>query len=184
MASINFYRETALPGTPQPYSVYFIAPAARPDYTEVYVTDAAGTANRRIINQVDIQAMIDSAISAAGGVTVVADIAARDALSPATGTYVLVEDASSDGTVSSGGATYYWNGSAWIKSTETESMDLVLSWANLTGKPTSSVADIDDAVTKKHAHANATELDKIGETGGEFTYDGSPVHVDWDSTGW
>lgn len=42
-------------------------------------------------------------------------------------------------------------------------MDLILSWNNINGRPTSAVADIDDAVTKRHTHANKALLDKVGE---------------------
>lgn len=40
-----------------------------------------------------------------------------------------------------------------------------LQWEALGNKPTSTVADIDDTVTKRHAHTNLTTLDKIGENG-------------------
>lgn len=40
-----------------------------------------------------------------------------------------------------------------------------LQWEALGNKPTSAVADIDDAVTKRHSHTNLTTLDKIGENG-------------------
>jgi len=39
-----------------------------------------------------------------------------------------------------------------------------VTWAALDGKPSSSVADIDDAVTKKHAHSNKTLLDSYTQT--------------------
>jgi hypothetical protein len=38
MATYSIYKETALPGTLQPHSIYLIAPAANPDYVEMYVT--------------------------------------------------------------------------------------------------------------------------------------------------
>lgn len=50
-----------------------------------------------------------------------------------------------------------------------------IAWAVITGKPSSSVEDIDDAVTKKHAHANAAQLDKVGEADGVMTYGGSKM---------
>jgi len=40
-----------------------------------------------------------------------------------------------------------------------------LQWEALGNKPTSAVADIDDAVAKRHSHTNLTTLDKIGENG-------------------
>jgi hypothetical protein len=49
-----------------------------------------------------------------------------------------------------------------------------LQWSDILGKPTSSVADIDDAVTKRHTHSNKTQLDLISENGtsGNLEYDG------------
>lgn len=186
MAIFQIYRETALPGSLQPYSIYLVAPASKPDYVEMYVTNAAGTATRRIINDVDIQAMINASVSAANQIQVLADIAARDALTPTGAWYVYVKDATGDATVASGGATYLWDTStsAWVKISEAESLDISLTWSALSGKPTSSVADIDDAVTKRHTHANKTELDKIGENAGQLTYGGTAVSTQWSSTGW
>jgi hypothetical protein len=63
-------------------------------------------------------------------------------------------------------------------------MDLIVNWADIQNKPTSSVADIDDAVTKKHTHTNKTQLDKVGEDGnGYFTYN-SQNYVVVGSTSW
>ena len=50
-----------------------------------------------------------------------------------------------------------------------------VAWAVITGKPNSAVADIDDAVAKRHAHANAAQLDKIGEVDGVMAYDGNKM---------
>lgn len=183
---IKMYRETTLPGTLQPYSIYYIAPTGSPNYVEVYVTDSSGTA-RRIIKQSDIQAMINSTIAAANELTIVANIAARDALSPTKVMYVYVQDATGDATVSSGGATYMYNPatSAWIKVSEAESMDVVLNWSNIVGKPSSSPAQIDAAVAATHTHSNKTQLDKVGEdAGGNFTYNGSIPYTKWESTTW
>jgi len=63
-------------------------------------------------------------------------------------------------------------------------MDVVLTWANLQNKPSSAVGDIDDAVTKRHTHSNKTELDKIGESNGNFTYNGALPKIAWNSTEW
>lgn len=66
----------------------------------------------------------------------VANIAARDAITGAfAGLSAYVADATGDSTVTSGGAFYMHNGTAWIKTSEAESMDLILQWANITGKP-------------------------------------------------
>lgn len=117
----------------------------------------------------------------------VADIAARDALAPTGSWQVFVRDATGDPTVGAGGAMYLWDtaNSAWVKTMESESLDIALTWGALQGKPNSSVANIDDAVAKRHTHANKTELDKIGQNvEGDLTYGGVPVRTQWASTGW
>ena len=188
MTTMKIYRETAMPGTLEAYSIYLIAPSGDPTLLEVVVANAAGDASRHVINKADIQGMIDASMAAAGAnnLIIVADIAARDALTPTTNVQVYVTDATGDGTVASGGATYLYNLTAttWLKISEAESLDVVLSWAGLTGKPTSAVADIDDAVTKRHAHANKTQLDKIDEASGEMTYNGVQVKTTWSATAW
>lgn len=67
---------------------------------------------------------------------VVATIAARDALTPTQeGERAFVRDASGDSTVTGGAAEYIWDGSAWSKIAEAESLDLILDWGNLQNKP-------------------------------------------------
>lgn len=187
MAALNIHRVTALPGTLEANSIYLVAPAAKPDYVEMYVTGNSASAVKRIINEDDILALIADAASAASAIDIVADIAARNALSPLTVTYVFVQDATGDATVASGGATYLYNptASAWVKVSEAESLDIAVTWSALSGKPSSTVADIDDAVTKKHSHANKTQLDKIGQdANGNLTYDGALPHIGLDTAAW
>lgn len=186
---INFYRETALPGVLQPSSIYFIANPATPNYFELYATDAAGTATKRTPTQADIQSLINSSIAASNNLTIVADIAARNALLPLTvSKWVYVIDATGDTTVTSGGATYLYDPSGagtWIKAAEAESLDITLNWSAIVGKPTSTPAAIDAAVAASHTHANMTQLNKIGEdTGGNLLYNGSLPATGWTSTNW
>ena len=63
-------------------------------------------------------------------------------------------------------------------------MDLALTWSSLSDKPSSAVVEIDDALAKKHSHANKTQLDKINEVEGRLTYAGSAVSTDWATIGW
>ena len=55
----------------------------------------------------------------------------------------------------------YVSDSTGTKIAEYESMDVVLQWNDIQGKPTSAVADIDDAVANRHSHANKALLDPI-----------------------
>jgi len=161
MAELKFFKDLSLPGTPAADSVYFIING---NYAETYVTDSAG--NTKMVGNT---AMIN-AIGGGGAsqeVQQAANITARDGLSLTANTLVYVTDASADATVTSGGALYFWDntGSTFIKVAEFESMDIVASWANLTGKPSSTPASIDQAVTDSHTHANKTVLDGITNVG-------------------
>jgi len=188
MSLLKIHKTTALPATLEGHAVYLVAPTAKPNYVEMYVTSADGSTARRIINSDDIQAMIDAAVAGvSSGLQIVADIAARNALSATNGQYVLVLDASADPTVSSGAASYVWRAatSQWIKLTEYESLDLELTWANISGKPTSSPAAIDAAVANSHTHANMTQLAKVGEdANGNFTYGGQYPRARLETAGW
>lgn len=101
-------------------------------------------------------------------------IADRDALTgmiPGDRVYVT------DATVLKGGATYIWMPELrWRKLSEEESMDVVLSWDRLEGKPASAAAEIDLAVAQRHAHANKAELDRLSDDGaGNLLYGGRRI---------
>lgn len=189
MATYNIYKETSLPGSLQPHSIYLVAPPGAPEFVEMYVTGASASTVKRIIDAAHVQSLITAAIGGLGGgdgIEVVADIAARNALAPTKNIQVLVLDASADPTVTAGAATYVYQHATttWHKISEAESIDVALSWAAITGKPTSTPGAIDTAVTNSHSHANKTQLDKVGETGGNFTYNGALPKIEWNSTSW
>ena len=88
------------------------------------------------------------------------------------GQLVWVTDASGDTTVTSGWAVYrkkvgvgidYTTLDGWQKVAEAESLDVVVSWDNIQGKPTSTPAQIDQAVTDDHTHANKAALDELAD---------------------
>lgn len=91
----------------------------------------------------------------------------------AEGQIVMVTDATGDQTVTSGWAIYRRKTGtdalntldSWQKIAEAESIDVVLKWENVVGRPTSTVTDIDDAVAKKHEHANKAVLDELTNSG-------------------
>lgn len=184
MNLVSTNRYTTPPAAWIPRSVNYVA--VSDGIMEVYVADANGVP-RRIFNEDDVITLIDAAIAAAGGVQEVADIAARDALTPEGVVQVYVRDAADDLSVGSGGAFYLYRPSdmTWKKTGEEESLDLVLEWDSISGRPNSSPAAIDNAVGNSHAHSNMTELDKIGEDAdGEPTYSGSRVRHVWGVEAW
>ncbi len=187
MALFRIEKLTALPGELTAHTVYLIAPPSKPDYVEMYVTGSSPSTVKRIINSDDIEALIQSYLTGFNNIQIVADISARNALNPTSPIMVLVLDASADATVASGAATYVYNPgtSSWVKISEWESLDLSLSWEAISGKPTSTPSEIDDAVSKRHQHANMTQLSKIGEDGNGFlTYNSQYPKIAWDVSSW
>ena len=98
----------------------------------------------------------------------------------------LVLDASGDPTVTAGAATYVYDTvtTTWYKVSESESLDVVLDWANFQNKPTSAVADIGDAVAKRHSHANKLVLDDVSDASGALAYKGQPVRAYLEEEAW
>lgn len=187
MPVIKFFRKTALPATPQPNSIYFITPPNKPNYVEIYVVGNTSSAIRRVLNEDDINALIQAQLQSVSEIQIVNNITERNALNPTGTIFVLVLDASDDPTVDSGSASYIYNPStsSWVKIAEYESLDLQLTWNNITGRPSSSPADIDDAVAKRHTHSNLTQLNKISEDANGFlTYNNDYPKTGWDSTSW
>ena len=193
--ALKIYRETSLPGSLEAYAIYMIAPtgAGNEDYVEMYVTDSSGNA-KRIVNRADIDLMISDALSAANELKIVTNITARDAfIVPGTTStnarYAYVIDATDDTTVNSGGATYLYNPTVgatdWIKISEAESLDVTVSWGDISGAPTSTASAIDAAVTASHSHSNKTQLDNIDEDdNGLLTYNGVLPLTGWQTTSW
>lgn len=112
------------------------------------------------------------------------DIAARDKLTGLIpGDRVYVTDATADPTVKNGGAFYIWmpasgdRPASWKKLSEDESVDFILSWDKLEGRPESGTTEIDLAVSQRHAHANKTELDFISDDGADnLLYKGKRIN--------
>jgi len=63
------------------------------------------------------------------------------------------------------GDSYIWDGSSWRILADADWENVNIDWANINGKPTSSVANIDDAVSKRHSHSNKSTLDAITSAG-------------------
>ena len=63
------------------------------------------------------------------------------------------------------GDSYIWGGTGWLLLADADWENINLDWTNIVNKPASSVASIDDAVTKKHAHTNKAVLDAVSSAG-------------------
>lgn len=186
MANFRAEKVLALPGSLTANTIYFVADGVDADLMEVYVSSSDGTSARRVPTMADINTAITDAISAANGIIVVADITARDNLGYALPSkMVLVVDATGDGSVLAGAATYVNDGNNWIKIAEHESLDVTLEWASIQNGPTSSVAAIDQAVTNSHTHANKAVLDNLtysAENG--LLYNTAPVSTLFSTVAW
>ena len=183
---MKVHKVNALPGVLEASTLYLVK-SADATLLDLYVSSSNGLEARHIVSKTEIQSMVNTAVAGASNIFVVADIAARDALAPAVVTQAIVVSAVADPTVKLGAATYVYDpvGDAWQKIAEHESMDMTLSWADIVGRPTSTVAEIDDAVGKRHAHANSATLDKFAQDGnGQVTYDGKNIHVYLSSDQW
>lgn len=185
MSQVNFYKTTSLPGTLVANSFYYVENGT---YAESYVTDDAGQA-RMIGNSVMITAIAQALVNAANSAKLhrVADIPARNAL-PATFTgnlMALVTDASADPTVTAGAALYFYEDATdtWTKVAEYESMDAIINWSDIVGRPSSTPAAIDAAVTNSHTHLNKPTLDQIGSINGRLAFNGQLVQR-WEQTDW
>lgn len=191
MATLNFYKLTAMPGTLVADSLYFISNGS---VAESYLTDSSGAAkslgNTSMISSI-VASQMASTLAGYNSMEIVATIAARNTLaaSLSRNVLVLVSDATGDSTVTAGAALYAFNNSnaSWSKVSEYESLDVTLTWASLQNKPTSTVTQIDTAVSQAHSHSNKAFLDKIGETAGAMTYNGTAVggnSTSWTTLNW
>lgn len=172
-------RVNALPATLSGSTMYVVK-SSEAGLADVYFTNNDGTEARHVIKKSEITDMINTSIGNFTNIQLAADIIARDALSLARNALVLVLDATDDATVSNGAALYLYDvaTTAWHKVSEFESMDVTLTWDAIQGRPTSTVAEIDNAVAKAHVHANKAQLDKIGEDAdGVLQYNGAYIEA-------
>ncbi len=184
MAKLKHFKVTALPGTLSSDAIYFVANGT---YAETYVTDSTGVA-KMVGNSTMINNLIAQQLVNLNTTEIVANITERDTLTNTLNrnTIVYVIDATGDPTVLSGAASYLFNNSdnVWYKIAEYESLDIIIQWNNIQGRPSSTPVQIDTAVTNSHTHSNKAELDKIGEdVDGDITYNGNPV-LKWTQTNW
>ncbi len=185
---VKFFKVATLPTPLEPNSFYYVENGT---YTESYLTNSAGVA-KSVGNSAMINALVSEALANWGGsassLSIVPDIAARDALTKnaTTNLMILVVDASGDITVDSGSALYAYAFTSKVtyKLSEYESMDVVLEWNSIEGRPTSTVAQIDNTVSLAHTHDNKTVLDKLTEVGGVLRYDDKGINPEWTTNNW
>jgi hypothetical protein len=147
-------------------------------FVEIYFSNNEGNELMHVINRTEIISLITSSMNSFSNILVKETIADRDDLVLDAMTLVLVKNASADPTVNSGAAMYMYDAIAanYVKISEYESMDFSLDWNSLLNRPTSSVVNIDDAVSKRHQHTNHTLLDSLSkDAGNNLLIDGNVV---------
>lgn len=185
MAELNIFKEVTLPETLVANSIYLVAPVDGNDLN-IYVTGIDASVVRRTLNKADIAAMIaeadakDTPVATVNQIEFVTDIAARDALAGTTTTnfIVLVQDASGDATVNTGTASYVYvaDNHRFHKIAEYESMDMVVNYANIVGRPAVEAAQIEAAVLAAHSHSNQALLNSLDtDEAGKLTVNGNRV---------
>lgn len=190
---LKFRKVTALPSVYEGSTMYMVADSVNASLFEMYLSSSDGLSVRHLLNKSEIQTMISTSVAGSiagmGTMSVVSNIAARDALAPATTSMALVLDATADTSVAVGAATYVYDAATttWIKVAEYESMDVVLQWGNIVGRPTSTPAQIDAAVTNSHTHANKPVLDGLSIAAGasaRLLSAGQPIRGFLEEEGW
>lgn len=165
----------------------WLVPSTTSGYLDIYISNADGTAVNKSITMDTVTNAIALALANYGNTIIVNNIAERDALTLTAITQVYVLNATADNTVATGAAIYLFNptGSVWTKIQELATIDAVVTWSSIQNGPSATPAAIDDAVAKKHAHTNSTQLAKVGEDAEGFpTYGGNNLHVLMSVAGW
>lgn len=185
---VNFNAVLTLPAVLEPSSFYYVQNAG---VAESYLTDSTGKA-KAIGNTAMVSRLIGEHLAewekTSNEMPILADIAAME-LYTATlekNSFILVVDASADATVGSGSALYAFDYSGQIryKIAEYESMDVVLKWGSLEGRPDSTPAQIDLSVSKSHEHSNKAVIDSLSDDFGELKYKGKAISTDWSTSDW
>jgi hypothetical protein len=171
---LKIFRVNALPAEQDRVvnSMYLVKGATATE-AEMYLVGKTTGEVRHLPTGSDIDQKISTSISNFSNMTVVADITARDAQAPTRTMMTMVIDATGDSTVNSGSAIYVYDTgtSTWYKTSEVESMDMVLNWSQIVGGPNVTAAQVEAAVSATHTHANLTDLDKVATDGdGYLTY--------------
>lgn len=181
---VQFFKVSSLPGTLAPNTFYFVLNG---DYAESYLTTTGASPVAKAIGN---SAMIQDLAGGSGvpEVKVASTITAMLALAPTQNSIIYVTNATTDTTVSSGGATYIYNHAGsptpvgpggidgrYIKIAEDE---FTVDWSIITSKPTSTAAQIDAAVSQTatntsaistlQSEVNTTQTGAGLGTGGEY----------------
>lgn len=174
-------RVVALPQVLETNTMYIVK---QPGSAEVQLTFVGTTADAigHTLTHSSVETMISAALAGVASVYVVANIAAMNALTPQANSVCYVKNTTGDPLATGGAGAYVWStvDALWLPLPGTLKKEI--TWNEITGKPTSSPAQIDQAVLERHTHANMATLDLLSDDGGKLAYRGEPVSdVDFES---
>lgn len=186
MSKFTIVRVTSLPSTITPSTMYILKQPTS-QVAEVYFSNNDGS---QLVPGITEQFITDKFTSllatGMGEIQIVDTINDRNRVTKNGNSLIMVIDATGDEFGSIGTVLYLYravNASYFRVSVFDENRDGVSSgsgtsgpvwWDAIQGKPVSTPAQIDDAVSKAHVHSNQATLDRIGVTeDGVLTVDGN-----------
>ena len=162
MPTFRIERALELPQVLDPSTMY-IMKGAEAGRVDLYFTGNDGNEVRRVIGTSDVNDIVTTALTSFNTLEIAATIPARDDLVLSRNCLVLVLDATGDVTVPNGAALYAYDKATTLfyKVSQFEPSGETVEWGTIANRPTSAVADIDEAVTMRHRHDNLFILDKF-----------------------
>lgn len=161
----NIVRVDAVPATPAVNTMYI----TKDSKNRAVVTFIGNTTAQRAstLSAADVQTLISEALAGAGEVYVANTFADLQAIRPTVNAVGYVR------TVTAGDPLMYvfdLAGAAWKVS------QAPAKWADIIGRPASTAAAIDAAVSASHTHANMTVLNNLSQSAaGKLAYKGQEV---------
>ena len=182
---LNIAKVSALPQALASQTMYLVD--GGDSNLEIHVTSNDGSKTLHVPTRTEIDSLIGTAIAGFQSIRVVPDYLSMTGLiAESRSMVVMVLDATGDTTVTTGGAAYILEATGTAEAPganiykiyefEALSENFRLDWENIIGRPTSSAADVDDAVAKRHSHANINDLNRIGHNADNMlTIDGKTI---------
>lgn len=147
MSTLSTIKNLVLQTAEGPQEAQFVGSIVKSSTGETFETHSTDTTKH-------LTAAEKASLSHVKSLYIVETITERDAIAePFIGLSAYAKDATGDSTVKTGGAYYIYDGTAWIKTAEAESLDVAF-----------------------HEHANKADvLDKLSVADDTLAYDGKPI---------
>lgn len=177
-------RVTQLPTPLVKDTVYFIKPTGSDRATIVIVGNSINDVGH-LLTHAEMDAAIADAVASLSSVFVVPDIESMSNLTVTSNALAYVNDTSGDPGATGDAGAYVYDVAEDIWLPMPGTLRKVIEWDSITGRPVSSVEDIDAAVAWRHLHPNEAVLNNLNEVNGQLVYSGDAVtQVYFDEPGW